>query len=66
MYLTSSFAKVQILEYATTEKTIKSELFTPGWWSEKMFQEIGAGKGRCRRGGLGVVGRGSGFTLALP
>lgn len=30
-----------------------------------MFQEISSSAGRCREGGLGMVGRGSGFTLAL-
>lgn len=63
--LTSSFAKVYILKYVTSEKTIKGELFTPFLLSEKMLQRISAGAGRGRRGSLSMVDRDSGFTPAL-
>lgn len=62
-YLTCFFAKVYILKYGTTEKTIKSELFSPFQLNEKMLQKISTGAGRCRRGGM--VGKGSGFPRAF-
>jgi len=40
-------------------------LFAPFQLSEKVLQKISAGAGRCRKGGLSVVGRGAGFALAL-
>lgn len=49
--MTSSFAKVYILKYSVTEKTIKSEPL-----GEKMLQQIHTGAGRCSRGGVIVVG----------
>lgn len=63
--MSSSFAKVYILNYGASEKAIKSDLFAPFQLSEKMPQKIGSGAGWCRKVDLSIVGRGSGFAPAL-